>query len=282
MSSGWRPVVGSSSRKTVCGAGPARVSAASRPGQEAGQLEALRLAAGERRGGLAEPQVVQPDVEQRPEPRLDLGAVPEEAERLARGQVEHLGDVPAAVGDLQDLRPIARAAALGAADHHVGQELHVDRQEAVPLTGVAAAPLDVEAELAGVVVPQLGLVGRGERLADLVERLQVRDRVRPGRPASGDWSRNTTSATSPVPISSVYGAAESGSLGDPLPERGVKRLLDQRALARAADAGHHAEDAERERHVDRLQVVAARTRQPDGPRRSRAAACRGRRLAFAR
>ena len=50
------------------------------------------------------------------------------------------------------------------------------------LAGVAAAPFDVEAEPAGVVVPQLRLVSRGERLADLVERLQVRDRVRPGGP----------------------------------------------------------------------------------------------------
>ncbi len=44
-----------------------------RSGQETRQLEPLRLAAGERRGRLAEPQVVEPDLEQRPEPGLDFG-----------------------------------------------------------------------------------------------------------------------------------------------------------------------------------------------------------------
>ena len=39
-----------------------------RPGEEAGQLQSLRLAAGKRRDGLAERQVVQTDVEHRPEP----------------------------------------------------------------------------------------------------------------------------------------------------------------------------------------------------------------------
>ena len=61
-------------------------------GEEAGELEPLGLAAGERRGRLAEPEVVEPHVHQRAEPGLDLGLVPEEAERLADGQVEHLGD----------------------------------------------------------------------------------------------------------------------------------------------------------------------------------------------
>ena len=157
----------------MCGRGAGAIERGQRPAQEAGQLEPLRFAAGERGDRLAEPQVVEADVEQRPEPRLDLGAMAKEPERLARRQVEDFGDVPAAVGDLQDFRPIAGAPALGAADHHVGQELHVDREEAIPLAGVAAAALDIEAEPAGVVVPQLGLVGRGEGLADLVERLQV-------------------------------------------------------------------------------------------------------------
>ena len=50
-----------------------------------------------------------------------------------------------------------------------------------------------------------------------------------------------------------------------MPQRRVERLLDQRALARAADSGHHAENTQRERDVDRFQVVAAGTGQLDGP-----------------
>ena len=166
----------------MCAAVPGAIERRQRSAQEARQLEPLRLAAGEGGDRLAEPQVVQPDVEQRAEPRLDLGAMAKEHERFAHRQVEDFGDVPAAVGDFEDFRPIAGAAAFRAADQHVGQELHVDREEAVPLAGVAAPSLDVEAEPAGVVVPQLGVVGGGEGLADLVERLQVGHRVRPGRP----------------------------------------------------------------------------------------------------
>ena len=124
----------------MCGAAPGAFERGRRPGEEARQLEALGFAAGERRGRLAEPQVVEPDVEQRPEPRLHLGPVAKEAERLARRQVEHLGDVLAPVGDLEHLGPIAGAPALGAADHHVGEELHVDRQEAMSLAGIARPP----------------------------------------------------------------------------------------------------------------------------------------------
>src|SRR6185436_14482361 len=43
-----------------------------------GELEALRLAARERRHRLAEAQVLEPDVDERREPRLDFFAPPEE------------------------------------------------------------------------------------------------------------------------------------------------------------------------------------------------------------
>ena len=166
----------------MCGAADGAAERGQRPAQEARQFQPLRLASRERRGRLAELQVIEADVEQRAEPGLDPRPVAEERESLPRRQVEDLGDVPAAVGDLQDFGAIARAPAFGASDHHVGEELHVDRLETVPLAGIAAAPFDVEAELPRVVVPQLRFVGRGEGLADLVEDLEGRHRVRPGGP----------------------------------------------------------------------------------------------------
>ena len=177
MSSGCSPAVGSSSRKIVWVGRSGRLSAAVDRRQESRQLQSLGLAAGKRRDRLARAEIVQSDIEHRPEPCLNLGAIAKEPKRLAHGQVEHLGDVLAAVGDLEDFRPVRACPALGAADHHIGKKLHVDREKAVPLTGIAAAPLDVEAESARVVVPQLGLVSRGERLANLVKCLQMRDRV---------------------------------------------------------------------------------------------------------
>src|SRR5208337_4918843 len=151
--------------------------------QEACQLEPLGLAAGERRRGLAQPKVVESYVQQRMDASLDLAAVAEENERLARREIEDFRDVSPPVGDLEDLRAIARTTALGAAHVHIGQKLHVDREEAVSLAGATPPALDVEAEKARAMVPQLGLVGRGEGPPDLVEGLQVSDRVGSTRPA---------------------------------------------------------------------------------------------------
>ena len=123
----------------MCGAWHGALERGQRPAHDAGQLEPLRLASGERRGRLAELQVIQADVEQRAEPGLDPGSVAEEGERFARRQLEHLGDVPAPVGDLEDFGTVAGPPALGASDHHVGEELHVDREETLPLAGVASA-----------------------------------------------------------------------------------------------------------------------------------------------
>ena len=53
------------------------------------------------------------------------------------------------------------------------------------------------------------------------------------------------------------GRGGQGLVAEPAAERRVERLLDERALARAADARHDAEDAERERDVEVLEVVAA-------------------------
>ena len=188
----------------------------------------------------------------------------EEDERLPRRQVEHLGDVPPPVGDLQDLGAIARAPAVGTAHHHVGQELHVDRQEAVSLAGAAPAPLDVEAEHARAVVAQLGLVGRGEGPADLVERLQVGDRVRSTRPADRRLVEEDRVLDLAGSRQLVERRGRQRLPVQPLAQRGVERLLDQRALARSADAGDDAEHAQRERDVDRLEVVAPGARSGSG------------------
>ncbi len=50
-------------------------------------------------------------------------------------------------------------------------------------------------------------------------------------------------------------------------ERRVQDLIDQRRLARARHAGHRAQHAEREAHVDVAQVVLARAAQLDEPGR---------------
>ena len=87
-----------------------RVAAAG-PLQLGGELDALGLAAAELGRRLAQPQVAQPHVAQRLQAARGGGHVGEERRGVVDGQREHVGDVLAAVGDLERLGVVARAVA---------------------------------------------------------------------------------------------------------------------------------------------------------------------------
>ena len=125
-----------------------------RPSRQLGrELDPLRLAAGEGRRRLAEVDVAEADVEQGLELGADLGDRREELERLGDGHLEHVRDGLALVVDLEGLAVVALALADLARDVDVGQELHLDLQDAVALAVLAASALDVEAEAARACSP---------------------------------------------------------------------------------------------------------------------------------
>ena len=136
--------------------------------ERARELEALRLAARERRQGLPEREVPEPDARDRRERVHDRGLVvgapsdgasPNRAIDLVDGQAEHLGDVEPPVLDREHLGPEALALADGAEERDVREELHLDRlvalaraRLAAPGAGTPAPPTlrlgDVEGEVA--------------------------------------------------------------------------------------------------------------------------------------
>ena len=79
--------------------------------------------------------------------------------------------------DLERLAVVALALADVAGDVDVGQEVHLDLDDAVALAGLAAAALDVEREAAGLVAARLGLGQAGEPFADRREGAGVGRRV---------------------------------------------------------------------------------------------------------
>ena len=103
-----------------------------------------------------EPDVAEADVEQRLQLARDHRHRLEEVEGRVDRHVQHLGDVPALVLDLQRLAVVAAAAADVAGDVDVGQEVHLDLDHAVALAGLAAAALDVEGEAPGTVAALAG------------------------------------------------------------------------------------------------------------------------------
>src|SRR5690606_24885785 len=167
------------------------------PLQLGGELDPLRLTAGEGGGGLAEPHVAQADVDQGPQVPVDGGDGGEELLRLLDRHVQHLGDGAALVVHLQRLAVVPGALALLARHVDVREEVHLDLDR--PVAGAVLAPtaLDVEGEPARPVPAHLRLGGVGEQLADVVEHAGVGGGVGPrGAPDRGlvhaDQDRKST------------------------------------------------------------------------------------------
>src|SRR5262249_35898675 len=147
------------------------------------QLDALSLAAGERRRRLAELDVVEADVVECLELPPDLRDLREELQRFLDRHLEYLRDVLALEANLERLAVVARALARLARNVDVGQEVHLDLDLAVALARLAAAAADVEREPARLVPAHLRLGGQRVELADRREEVGVGRRVRPRRAA---------------------------------------------------------------------------------------------------
>ena len=231
-------------------------------GEKARDLQPLGLTAGQRGHGLAELHVLQPHVGDRLQRADHLAVVGKEGERLADGQFEHVGhrQLAAAARDrhFQHLGPEALAVAVGAAQVHVGQELHLDVLEAVAAAGRAAPVAGVEAEHAGTVVALDRQSGLGEQRADGVPGADVAGRVAARGLADRALVDHCHVGQVVVAEHTVVGAGRLGRLALGLAQGRVQHVLDQRALAGAGDARHHHQVVERELDAQVLQVVCAR------------------------
>ena len=146
-----------------------------------------------------------------------------------------------------------------AGDENVGEKLHLDLDHALPLAGFAPASGDVEREVAGRQSASPGTLGLGEQLADGIEGLQVRDRVRPGRSADGRLidQHDIGDVLETVELRKLTNAAVPPAFG--ALDRRVQHIVHERGLPRAAHAGHAGQHAERDLDVDLLQVVLRRS-----------------------
>ena len=206
-------------------------------GQLAGQLDPLGLAAGQRGRRLAEADVAEADVDQRLQVPGDHGLVGEELGRLLARQVEHLGDVLALERDVERVPVVPAALAHLARDVHVGQEVHLDLDGAVAGARLAPAALDVEREPARQVAADLGLLGLGEQLADVVEDAGVGGRVRPGRAADGRLVDVDDLVEVLVALDLLVAPGDGLGPVDPLHQGPVQDVVDQRRLARPRHPG---------------------------------------------
>jgi hypothetical protein len=129
------------------------------------QLDALRLAARERRRLLADMDVAEPDALQGLELVADRRHGLEELRALVDRHVEHVGD-RLARNSTRASRGCSACPGRRRTDVDVGQEVHLDLDDAVALAGLAAPALDVEREAARLVAARLRLGQPREPVAD--------------------------------------------------------------------------------------------------------------------
>ena len=110
-----------------------------RPSEFCGQLDPLRLAAGERRCGLSERQIIQTNVAQRLQNAANLGNVLEQLDRFAARHIQHVADRATVVRDRQGFGVVPRTTTRIARYPHVGQEVHFDAQLSIAFTAVATS-----------------------------------------------------------------------------------------------------------------------------------------------
>src|SRR5512142_2808192 len=114
-----------------------------------GESQSLRFAARERGHGLAQPEVFETDIGERPQCAFQVGASGEKCERLRHGHVEHIRDRFPIDRDLEYFRTITPALAIGTEQIHSREKLHFDVLEAVATARGTAPVARIETEGAG-------------------------------------------------------------------------------------------------------------------------------------
>ena len=136
-------------------------------------------------------------------------------------------------------------------------------------------PLTLNEKRPGLKPRALRLGHHREQLADEREHPGVGRRVRARRPADRRLIDLDDLVDELDAVDAIVRARLGGRPVDRLRQRPVQDVVDERGLARAADAGDRGQRAERNRDVDVLQVVRARAADDDLALRAPAAATRG-------
>ena len=151
-----------------------------------------------------------------------------------------------------------------------GEEVHLDLDLAVAVAGLAASALGVEGEAPSIEASGAGGGELGEELANVVEDADVGGGAGAGGLADGrlihfiDGGDVLSTGELPPRLRRAGGGRLAGFawLRQSLLHCGEDGRAHERAFAAAADSGEEGEASERDADVDVLQVVGARTVEP--------------------
>ena len=228
------------------------------PREFLGELDALRLTAGESRRRLAEVNVIEADVAQRFELLPDRRNRTEKLDRVEHGHVEHLGNILALVLNLERVAIVAFAAADLAGDVNVGQKMHLDANDAVALARLAAAALDVERKSPRPVTAHARLGQLRKQLADMGKQTGVSRGIRARRAPDGALIDVNDLVEMLDALERLVRTGALAAVIQFLRERAIHRVEHQCRFAGTRNAGDAGEDAERNRHGEIAQIVLPR------------------------
>ena len=226
-------------------------------------LDSLRFAARQRRRRLSQRQIAKAEAIQHVDLPRQRRFGCEKGHALLDRHVQHVVDRLAADGDLERFG-VESSALAGAARHlDVRHEVQLGRDDPLALTLFAPAAFDVEAESPGFVVALDRQRRVGKEVADGVVEADVSCRIRPAvssdrRLIDADHLVHVLDA-----VDAIVLARQRAGVFELLPERLVENVVDERALAGSRGAGDCHQLAERDGHVDALQVVLARATHDD-------------------
>ena len=231
--------------------------------QLGGELDPLGLAPRQGGRGLAEANIVEPHVVERAELLLDGGHGLEKQERLRHRHREDLRDVLTLVAHLERLAVVTLRLADLAGDVDVRQEVHLDLDEPVALTGLAASALDVEREASGLIAAHPRVGRPGHERPDQGEDAGICG----GVGAGGAPDRGLVDVDDLVvdvdALDRIVLARLRACPMQLVRERLVDDLVHERRLAGSGDTGHDHELAHRKLDIDVLQVVLGGASHPE-------------------
>src|SRR5512145_1645433 len=223
--------------------------------QFAGELDALRLAAGKRRGRLSQADVTQAHVNQKLKMQFDGRDVGEKVQRLVDRQVQHVGDAFVFVSDVERVGVETFAPAGVAGDVNVRQKVHFNFNESVAFAGFAAAALHVEAETSRLIAAHAGFRQAGEQIADKRKDARISDGVRAGRAPDG-LLVDHDDAFDVTQIFHAFDLSHAASLlVEAARQNFVQGFNDHGTFAGAGDAGDGRQNAHGDFNVDVFEVV---------------------------
>src|SRR5699024_7646023 len=140
-------------------------------------LDPLGLTTGQSGRRLPQTQIAQSDVVQCLQVTTDHVDRLEELQGLGEWHVEDLRDVLALVLVLLRLTVEPSPVEHYAWHVHIGQDLHLDLERAVPGAGLTTPTLDIERKASRLITARLGVGGLGEEFTNVIEDPGVGRRV---------------------------------------------------------------------------------------------------------